>query len=84
MSGPTVDRVCANKFCRMTFKVRTADVKRGWGRFCSKSCKASDQTRRTGVCGPYSKTEDVDFISGYSDDVESGFVPANSVEFRRV
>ena len=27
---------------------RTADVKRGWGRFCSKSCKASVQESCTG------------------------------------
>lgn len=27
--------------------VRTADVKRGWGKFFSKSCKARTQERRT-------------------------------------
>jgi hypothetical protein len=27
--------------------VRTADVKRGWGKFYSKSCKAKQQERRT-------------------------------------
>ena len=31
--------------CRETMAVRTADRKRGWGRFCSKSCKAKKQTR---------------------------------------
>lgn len=34
---------CEN--CRDTMRVRSADVKRGWGRFCSKSCKAQKQTR---------------------------------------
>lgn len=37
---------CAN--CGAKKMVRTADVKRGWGKFCSKSCKASHQERRTG------------------------------------
>lgn len=27
---------------------RTADIKRGWGKFCSKSCKAIEQEKRTG------------------------------------
>lgn len=27
---------------------RAADVKRGWARFCSKSCKAMEQEKRTG------------------------------------
>lgn len=29
--------------CGKKFEARTADVKRGWGKFCSKSCKASGQ-----------------------------------------
>jgi hypothetical protein len=39
---------CENKSCGSTMRVRTADVKRGWGRFCSKSCKAQAQSRRQG------------------------------------
>lgn len=27
--------------CGKVFKARASDVKRGWGRFCSKACKAS-------------------------------------------
>jgi hypothetical protein len=42
------ERTCANKRCRVKFMARTVDVKRGWGRFCSKSCKASEQEKRTG------------------------------------
>ena len=34
---------CAN--CKCEFQARTADVKRGWGKFCSKSCKAKKQGR---------------------------------------
>lgn len=41
-----VDRIC--KGCKHPFKARAADVKRGWGLFCSKSCKAIKQEQRTG------------------------------------
>ena len=34
--------------CGRKKMVRTADVKRGWGRYYSKSCKAKAQERRTG------------------------------------
>jgi hypothetical protein len=47
-----VERICANRQCRAVFHPRKVDVKRGWGRFCSKSCKAAVQTRRTGYAGP--------------------------------
>lgn len=33
--------------CGKSMQVRAADVARGWGRFCSKSCKASAQERHT-------------------------------------
>ena len=32
--------------------VRLADVKRGWGKFCNKSCKAKYQTKKTGKGKP--------------------------------
>lgn len=38
--------------CKKPFEARTADVNRGWGKFCSKSCKATKQYRRTRVAGP--------------------------------
>lgn len=34
--------------CKQPFTARTADRKRGWARFCSKSCKAVKQEKRTG------------------------------------
>lgn len=51
---PSMTTVTCKK-CKCKFQARTADVKRGWGRFCSKSCKASEQTFRTGrgKPGPY-------------------------------
>jgi len=30
--------------CKCEFEAREADVKRGWAKFCSKSCKAIKQT----------------------------------------
>lgn len=46
MSGATVEVKCKN--CKSTFRARVADRKRGWGKYCSKSCKAIKQTQRTG------------------------------------
>ncbi len=43
----SVERVCQNKSCGKRFQARSADVKRGWARFCSKRCKAVEQERRT-------------------------------------
>lgn len=36
--------------CEKEIQVRQADINRGWGRFCSKSCKAKKQTSKN----PYS------------------------------
>jgi hypothetical protein len=46
-----VDRKC--EWCRKPFQARKADVNRGWGRFCSKSCKANKQEKRTGQHAAY-------------------------------
>jgi len=35
------------KWCGKPKKVRSADIKRGWGKFCSKKCKAMEQEKRT-------------------------------------
>lgn len=40
----TVEVKCAR--CKRPFVARVADRKRGWGKFCSKSCKAIKQTQR--------------------------------------
>lgn len=39
-----VPRVCIAPGCHCQFQARKADVKRGWGLFCSKKCKANNQT----------------------------------------
>lgn len=38
--------------CKKIFEAREADVKRGWGKFCSKSCKAKKQFKMTGISRP--------------------------------
>lgn len=43
-----VEKRC--KTCKCVFYPKVTDVQRGWGKFCSKSCKAIEQTRRTGGC----------------------------------
>lgn len=40
-----MERVC--KYCGDKFQAKPADVKRGWGLFCNKSCKAKEQEART-------------------------------------
>lgn len=44
--------------CKTPFEARVADRKRGWGRFCSKSCKAIRQERRTGQYADYLERQD--------------------------
>ena len=46
MSAAMMDKKCQRCGTHMT--VRVADHKRGWGKFCSKSCKAIQQEQRTG------------------------------------
>lgn len=36
------------KCCKKVITVRIADHKRGWGNFCSKSCKAKVQEKKNG------------------------------------
>lgn len=41
--------------CGTVFQARAADIRRGWGKFCSKSCKAKKQTKDTDIAGPHYK-----------------------------
>ena len=60
----TVQRKCKNKSCGALFTARTADVKRGWALFCSKSCKAVRQEARTGQYREYQERVNSDSGSG--------------------
>lgn len=42
---------CAN--CGAEMMARLADRRRGWGKFCGKSCKAKKQEKRTGQHSAY-------------------------------
>ena len=44
--GKKTEKKC--KSCGGVFYPRVADVNRGWGKFCNKSCKAKEQENRTG------------------------------------
>lgn len=57
MSGKTITVSC--KTCRNPFTARVADRKRGWARFCSKSCKARWQESRTGQYRRYLKCKQI-------------------------
>jgi hypothetical protein len=46
-----VTKNCTN--CKKSHDVRQADVNRGWGKFCSKSCKAKTQERNNGQHAAY-------------------------------
>ena len=54
----TVIRRC--QCCGKEFTARSADVKRGWAKFCSKSCKAIRQEQRTGANAAYRARQDAD------------------------
>ena len=45
---PSMTEITCKCGCGRTKLVRTADVKRGWGLYFSKRCKAVEQERRTG------------------------------------
>lgn len=50
------ERTC--KWCKGKFMARTADVNRGWALFCSKSCKAMRQEKRTGQYRALQRSDD--------------------------
>lgn len=47
--GKTTKRFCP--VCGKEFHPRIADIKRGWGKFCSKRCKAIHQSEND--CGVF-------------------------------
>ena len=51
-------------YCRKIFLAREADIKRGWGKFCSKSCKASKQK-------PYPRIKTEKTIQRMFDDIDN-------------
>ena len=56
MRGTTKTYTCLH--CGDPFTARVADRKRGWARYCSKSCKAKRQELRTGQYAARLRRED--------------------------
>lgn len=52
------------RFCSEEFETRTADVKRGWGLFCSKSCAAKYKNVTIKRRGDYSTDQLMDLSNG--------------------
>lgn len=63
--GAKVEVKC--KGCGKLFMARVADRKRGWGKHCSKSCKAKVQEGRTGQYARYLRG---DGSSDHDDQIE--------------
>jgi len=70
------------KCCKQEFEARVADIKRGWGKFCSKSCKALKQERRTGQMRNYlinsSYKKEYHPLYGYGEDESFGELCSSS------
>ena len=64
MSGATASYKC--KWCGDPFEARTADRARGWARFCSKTCKAKKQEKRTGQHAKHLRSKNNYLGSGVS------------------
>ncbi len=73
--GEKVRVKCAR--CKEPFMARVADRKRGWGKFCSKSCKAIKQTQLTGYAGPGRADEQDGFVMGPADLAAGGYGDAD-------
>ena len=55
------------KKCNDMFTARTADRKRGWALYCSKSCKAKEQEKRTGQYAAYKQRSEGSFYDSDMD-----------------
>ncbi len=66
-----IERTCR---CGKKFTARSADVKRGWGKFCSKRCKAIEQEGRTHQYASL-KSNNSEMLPGWDDHkYESGSI----------
>ena len=57
-------RVCDNKGCGKTYTARVADLKRGWGKCCSKSCSGSHRLRQNPSHGYLHRGDHDDSMEG--------------------
>lgn len=57
--------------CDKDMSVRQADINRGWGRFCSKSCKAKQQVNKQGFA--YKASHEYDDLENCGHPMDSGY-----------
>jgi len=58
--------------CGESFWAKEADIKRGWGNSCSKSCAAKRREKKTGKFKQYKKSkDDGHFVGGYDHDFDN-------------
>lgn len=63
-----MERTCES--CRKPFNAKPADVKRGWARFCSKRCKAINQSQEMPKgAGLYPIAGDLDDVHDLDDPI---------------
>jgi len=74
----TVTCVCG---CCKTFEARTADVKRGWGKYFNKSHKAIAQEARTGQHAAFKTRAGNGLRAPYEADYEGGGWDAHKDSF---
>lgn len=55
------------KSCGTKFEARVADRRRGWGKFCSKSCKAKKQGRKYPARSPLRHPRTIEDVLGYNE-----------------
>jgi len=61
-------RICKNERCKAEFEAKPSDVKRGWGLYCSKRCKAVVQEKITHQYANFMKRKsDFDFDDGFDN-----------------
>lgn len=68
-----VQRKCQNRSCGSLFMARSADVKRGWAKFCSKRCKAVEQEGRTHQYAALRERSEYDDLEAGMDANEDGW-----------
>jgi DNA-directed RNA polymerase subunit M/transcription elongation factor TFIIS len=65
--------------CGNDMLVRQADINRGWGKFCSKSCKAKKQEKRTGQYSRYLNRQfSTSRVDDFIDDFDGSWDAHNS------
>tara|TARA_R100001129_G_scaffold185841_1_gene175378 strand:- start:741 stop:992 length:252 start_codon:yes stop_codon:yes gene_type:complete len=74
----TKEIICACG-CGRKKQVRLSDIKRGWGKFYSKSCKAKYQERRTGQYKNYlcNKVNGSSFFTGRGGEFHQAHLYSN-------